>query len=392
MPPKRKVDDSEESASEASASESDFDGPPPKKTARTRTKKAAPSKATKSKAKASTGPRLKKSTTPDWSKKGWVEKKLEGEYAQIELTSSASLLAPYDMRIPESKWKEYFLERSALDEINTKNSSKAEKIISEELGQDTFSILRAASSSVSAAILGAAGLDQQDRVKIAHVLRGSLYFTELWGNDEEGGGDNPRTVNAKTRLYSPFGIGSSLELVYNFHWRQFRAGERFSNFIVGSRSYEECDSKDPQKCKAVTRDSRGREKPREGSVQLFDMNNSKIKGTTPKKIQDFEYEFFGCSEWLSPLKLYNFLCAAGTVLHYKENNRSTVNKVSEKFKFFQGEDDGTELRKEETLLFLDLEKKQFGGLGKDEEVCMPQRLLLLAKQEQDDGAKDNQED
>lgn len=140
-------------------------------------------------------------------------------------------------------------ERRALDEINTKHSDKSKKIVSEELGQDTFSILRAASSSIAAAIYGAAQLDEADKTRIARTLRGSLYFTELWGNDEEGwvhasayalihiadpslysGGDNPRTVNSKTRLYSPFGLGTSLELVYNFHWHQFRAGERFSDF------------------------------------------------------------------------------------------------------------------------------------------------------------------
>jgi hypothetical protein len=77
-------------------------------------------------------------------------------------------------------------ERSALDEINTKHSDASKKIVSEELGQDTFSILRAASSSVAATIYGASQLNEADKTRIARTLRGSLYFTELWGNDEEG--------------------------------------------------------------------------------------------------------------------------------------------------------------------------------------------------------------
>lgn len=86
----------------------------------------------------------------------------------------------------------------------------------------------------------------------------------------------------------------------------------------------------------------------------------------------------------SPLKLFNFLCAAGTVLHYKEENQSTVTQAGTKFKFFQGESEGQELRKSEAELFLQLEKETFGALGKDEEVCIPQRLLLLAKKDSAD--------
>ncbi|KAJ7842364.1 hypothetical protein B0H14DRAFT_2780876 [Mycena olivaceomarginata] len=142
-------------------------------------------------------------------------------------------------------------------------------------------------------------------------------------------------------------------------------------------------------CTAVVKDSRSREKPGEFSVKVFDMNNSKIKGTTAQKITDFEEQFFGSSDWLdrshnSPLKLFNFLCAAGTVLHYKEENQSTVTQAGTKFKFFQGESEGQELRKSEDELFLQLEKDKFGALGKDEEVCMPQRLLLLAKKDSTD--------
>jgi hypothetical protein len=82
--------------------------------------------------------------------------------------------------------------------------------------------------------------------------------------------------------------------------------------------------------------------------------------------------------------LFNFLCAAGTVLHYKEENRSTVTQAGTKFKFFEGESEGQELRKSEAELFLQVEKETFGALGTDEEVCMPQRLLLLAKKDSTD--------
>ncbi|KAJ7036096.1 hypothetical protein C8F04DRAFT_1096179 [Mycena alexandri] len=373
MPPKRKVnrDSSASPSDDSDSAGSDFEARPRKQVAKGAGKKAA-----------AAGPRLKKSTKPEWNRNGWSNDKPETEFA-AKCIERWCLLPPYNTRLPDAQWKEYYLERTALDEINTKHSNKSKKIVSEELGQDTFSILRAASSNVAATIYGAAQLDEADKTRIARTLRGSLYFTELWGNDEEGGGDNPRTVNSKTRLYSPFGLGTSLELVYNFHWRQFRAGEQFSDFVVGQRDIEECDSADPRKCTAVVKDSRSREKPGEFSVKVFDMNNAKVKGTTAQKLTDFEDQFFGASGWLSPLKWYNLLCAAGTVLRYKEENRSTVTQAGTKFKFFQGESAGQELRKSENDVFARLETEKFGALG-DEEVCVPQRLLLLAKEHSTD--------
>jgi hypothetical protein len=56
--------------------------------------------------------------------------------------------------------------------------------VSEELCQDTWKVLRKASEDLAAIVLGSK-LDDEDRKKqIARTLMGSLYFTELWGNDE----------------------------------------------------------------------------------------------------------------------------------------------------------------------------------------------------------------
>jgi hypothetical protein len=122
--------------------------------------------------------------------------------------------------------------------------------VSEELGQDTFAILRRASLAAGASILGAAEVNEDERTRIARVLMGSVYLLKCWGNDEEGyvsspvagagahvrcsGGDNPRTVNVTSRVYSPFGIGTSLDLEYNYHYRvRFTmASERFSDFCA----------------------------------------------------------------------------------------------------------------------------------------------------------------
>ncbi|KZP27888.1 hypothetical protein FIBSPDRAFT_853071 [Athelia psychrophila] len=130
-------------------------------------------------------------------------------------------------------------------------------------------------------------------------------------------------------------------------------------------------------CTAITKDSRGRTKPAEGSVKVFDMNNSKIKGTTAANIQEFEQSLFGSDGWLSPLKVFHLLCAAGSVLHYKEENGGTVKKAGDKFKFFQGETNGKALKEQEGKLLLSLKADAAG----EEEMCISKLELTLARQE-----------
>jgi hypothetical protein len=75
--------------------------------------------------------------------------------------------------------------------------------------------------------------------------------------------------------------------------------------------------------------------------------------------------------------MFNLLCAAGTVLYYKEQNRGTVSKAGlEKFKFFQGESDGKELAAAEDKALEEL----IAARGEEAEaLSVPQEQLLLAK-------------
>ena len=50
----------------------------------------------------------------------------------------------------EESWKNYYDQRAALDEVNTTGNAAAYSIISEELGQDTWKLLRKASDGVAA--------------------------------------------------------------------------------------------------------------------------------------------------------------------------------------------------------------------------------------------------
>jgi hypothetical protein len=109
-------------------------------------------------------------------------------------------------------------------------------------------------------------MGNDEKNKIAKTFRGSLYYLDLWGCEEDGQvivydihpatlsnqtpgrldtSDTqtdlmPRTASAKTRLYSPLGIGSSVDFNYyyfNYYFcenQQFNACGMHSNqFLTG---------------------------------------------------------------------------------------------------------------------------------------------------------------
>ncbi|KIK59462.1 hypothetical protein GYMLUDRAFT_245148 [Collybiopsis luxurians FD-317 M1] len=321
-------------------------------------------------------PRLKKSQRGEWESH-WSKEKPGGEWAQ-KCIERWCLLPPYDAEFTEKHWKNYYQERSALDAVNTMSSEASKPIVSEELGQDTFAILRRVSANVANILYGAVCDDKDERNAIARTIRGSLYHTNLWGNDEEGGGNNPRAVKAKTRIYSPFGLSPSLDMVYDYHYRTYKRVERSSILYVHARSMGGCNVKEPLKNVAVTRDKNGRQKPEYGTIKVINMvDGAKATGTTAKNLEELEEGLFGGCGWLSPLKVFQLVAHAGTVGHYHEALRaSLLNKGGlSKFKLFKDETDGKEMGTAEAKALTDIEAK----LGNDGEICIPQRLLLLAK-------------
>ncbi|KAF8597258.1 hypothetical protein BDV93DRAFT_562510 [Ceratobasidium sp. AG-I] len=186
MPPKR-----------SNPSASADDGPPAKKAAtkKTTTKKAATTKApakkgatkktaTKKAEAKKVEPKLKKSTAPNWEEHSeWSQEKPTGKWAK-KCVERWCLLPPYDTSIQEKQWQTYHRERTALDKINTLGGGKSRSIESEDLGSDTWWLLRHAAEKVAAAILGSSLDDEEHKKRIARVLLGSLYFTGLDGQNE----------------------------------------------------------------------------------------------------------------------------------------------------------------------------------------------------------------
>ncbi|CCO35764.1 hypothetical protein BN14_09884 [Rhizoctonia solani AG-1 IB] len=336
-------------------------------------KRKADTEAGSPKKKAATGPKLKKSKAPSWNEANYSNEKPTGEWAN-KCVERWCLLPPYDTTITEKQWEDYYNERSALDKVNSSGAAESKEIVSEELCQDTWKVLCKASEDLAAIVLGSK-LDDEDRKKqIARTLMGSLYFTELWGNDE--GDDTHRDVQAKSRLYSPFGIGTSIDFYYSYHLRarMFGSGERFASFYARSRLLIEVDPANPTTCSATQLNANGVAKAAPDAVTVFDRNGSKSKGTTAANIKSFEEAIFDTEGWISPLKLVEILFAAGTVMGYRESDKETPKSVLAKFRYFDGETDGRSLLREELKALVALEARETAGA----ELCVPQRLLLLA--------------
>ncbi|CAE6444770.1 unnamed protein product [Rhizoctonia solani] len=329
-------------------------------------KRANPSTSTKT---GGASKKAKQTRHPEWSKN--IPK---GKNAKLCIEKWC-LLPPYDHEITEKQWKAYHDERSALDKANTCGYDAKPTLKPEDVCANPWRVLEMASQNISSAIYGSV-LDEEGKTAIARTLRGSLYFIELEGEDDGGG---PRSVYAKTRLYSPFGIGTSVDFSYGYHFR-YREGEQFGYLIAMSNSVGDLDPEKPRKSKAI-----------KGSVRIFSWNGTeRITTTTAAKINSFEPTLFGSTGWLSPLKLHNILFAAGTGLMYDEGSYSTNPEIAsrEKFTYFEGETTGGELSKSEDALYKELDEEEpeedLGDvyLSEDEKAgCVPRRLLLLARQE-----------
>ncbi|EUC61973.1 hypothetical protein RSOL_410140 [Rhizoctonia solani AG-3 Rhs1AP] len=327
-------------------------------------------------------PKLPKSTPPNWQRlhPEWAVNMPKGTNAKLCIEKWC-LLAPYGHGITEKQWKAYHDERSALDQDNTCGYDARPTLKPEYLCANPWRVLEFASQSIASAIYGSV-LDEDEKTAIARTIRGSLYFIELEGEDDDG----PRSVSAKTRLYSPFGIGTSVDFAYDYHFR-YREGEQFGSLIAMSNSVEDLDPEKPRKSKAI----KGFDTPKPGSVKIFSWNGSnKISATMVARINSFEPTLFGSTGWLSPLKLHNILFAAGTGLSYDEHSYPTNPEIAsrEKFTFFEGETTGGDLSKSEDALYKELEEEEpeedLGDvyLSDDEKAgCVPRRLLLLARQE-----------
>ncbi|CAE6521339.1 unnamed protein product [Rhizoctonia solani] len=284
----------------------------------------------------------KSSSTSKKSDKPYVKTKKapKGKTAAPALNS---LLPPYDHRISEDEWDLYFRERTALDELNTFGGDASASIQPGEL-RPPLRVLEDSAADIAAAIF---------------------------------------TVN--TRLYSPFGIGTSVDFGYDYSY-DYRESDYFGLLVAKSNKVGDIDAESPRKCKALAEDG----SPQPGSVEIFSWHGGNTVGAvTAAKLSSFEPTLFGSTGWLSPLKLHNLLLAASTCSQYddcyQELEPGIAVASSTNLKFFAGETTGGEFSEAEMALYKRLRKDMLSGNAKgdvdedDQPGCVPDRLLLLAR-------------
>ncbi|KDN40369.1 hypothetical protein RSAG8_08132, partial [Rhizoctonia solani AG-8 WAC10335] len=286
------------------------------------------------------------------------------------------------LRLPKSSGRSTTSgERSALDRVDTIRGGHSGPIESEDLGQPPWGILRESGDVVAAAIMGGAQLQDADRKKrITHVLFGSFYLIRLDGADEGNGRPEPRHLDVYSRLYSPFGIGTSVDFHYAYHYRrrfERQVDERFASLTARLRTIADCGAAPPSQ----SEDDEENEGPADAYV-IFDsqedgeggLNTQFINETTLKQ---FEKSLFGTEGWLSPRKMTDILLAGGGVLQFQEADTEAAVSLLDKFQYFSGENTGKRALAPELkrLTLMEVTGPMNGP------VCIPQNRLLLARAE-----------
>ncbi|KAG9105556.1 hypothetical protein FRC07_009195 [Ceratobasidium sp. 392] len=255
----------------------------------------------------------------------------------------------------------------------------------EDLCGDIWDFLRCASGDVAAVIYGSVLDDELRKTQIGRTLIGSLYLTEVSGCDDGG---SVREICAMSRLYSPFGLGTSIDLSYSYYVRMriLSSGQRFGSLNVCANNINDCDPKQPRSCRAMVSTPGFVPKKAPDAITVFRRSGTKSSSTTAVNIKSLEEPLFGCECWLSPLKLTSILFAAVGVMGFNEDDTDTPKSTLAKFQFFEGENDGKAMLKEEFAKLGELEEKTG-----DDEASAPRRFLALAKEEGDTEEHDEEE-
>ncbi|EUC61985.1 hypothetical protein RSOL_411760 [Rhizoctonia solani AG-3 Rhs1AP] len=324
-----------------------------------------------------------KPVAPKWTadtRPGWSDSQPTGEWGK-KCVETWCLLAPYDSTVTEEQWKKYYDERSALDRVNTlRRGGHSGPIESEDLRQPTWGILHESGNVVAAAIMGSAQLPDIGRKKrITHVLFGSLYFIRLDGTDEGNGPPEPRHIDVYSRLYSPFGIGTSVDFHYAYHYRrrfERQDDERFASLTARLRTIADCGAAPPNQ----SEDDEENAGPADAYV-IFDSQEDGGGGLNTQFIDEltlkqFEKSLFGTEGWLSPRKMTDILLAGGSVLQYHEVDTEAAVSLLDKFQYFPGENTGKRALAPELKRLTMVET----SLPRSDPVCIPQNRLLLARQ------------
>ncbi|VDB96537.1 unnamed protein product [Peniophora sp. CBMAI 1063] len=267
------------------------------------------------------------------------------------------LLPPYDTSIDDSAWKDYYEERLALEELNKIETPEANRLLASQVfDKKSIELLRQARKDIARVLRGAALWDGA-REGYPRSASSGLYFTSLSsvsgilppGSRVEG---PELSVRVKTRLYSPLGLGTSLDLYYNHHIMrpQSASFRNLSTLLARDRSIQDCDTRNPALSGVVRATGYGYVEERlPGTSEILQVIDERVSHIDQAALHELEKALFGTSRWLSPRKILQLVITAALAgEHWQESwSFSSLNEVPPKLPKRDGETDEGEYREED---------------------------------------------
>ncbi len=251
-------------------------------------------------------------------------------------TSRWKLIAPFDTTISEEQWEQYYKERAALDWYTTapQECSGGDNlpwtedfpkpkfkyfITDDESDEDNVqyhanSLRKALKETVSGCPkLTAAIPDFADR------LASGIYM--LHGRREANCNGDSQDFHCQTRLYSPYGLGTSVDFRLSWHCRQrLISFEHWSRVKYATRGVQECRPLKPQKSHTGDVDDCDYDLDLEDLFEMEQLDSGYMKRTLPKMrhLRSLEAELFGRRGVLSDRKLFLLIMYAATSVYDSE--------------------------------------------------------------------------
>ena len=297
-----------------------------------------------------------------------------GEWLQA-CVSRWNLIAPFDPTIPDEMWESYYRERAALDwYINEANglqevwteetaygerSAKPNPAWTEDfpkppmyayLDGDCYqefdtpqNHVKSIGEALKKVVEGCPQLtDEAGNENIGDKLAAGVYVLEGYTNWDD---DDCRSFDCKTRLYSPYGLGTAVDFKLRWHFRQrMTFTEHFATVDFAVRSCEDINHLEPQKSAVAQKGVPGNSA---NAISLFSMDRADsgyLKRTivAANKLRKAEETLFGRKNLLSERKMFNILmCAASSVecrCVAEDLNENIVPFSRRKWKKFVGEE------------------------------------------------------
>jgi hypothetical protein len=273
------------------------------------------------------------------------------------------LVAPFDPRVTEELWEEYYKERDALDRFNGKIESQENAtppawveefqqpgllpygLVRNDFFQHEYVIYtKSIEEGLKTVISGCPQLTTEVE-NIADKVASGIYV--LSGKTESKNGEC-RDFDAYLRLYSPYGLGTSVD--FNFDWRfaPKRGHEHSSlenNIHIVSvwltpRTAYDCTGEDYYTSTLICEDFQKYSRIQLFSMERYESGYYKRTFMGPSNLRYIEEVLFGQKNLLSDRKIFSLLihAAMGVRIEQISNDMHALLRVSRRtWRLFAGE-------------------------------------------------------